>query len=261
VSEPATLECHGLVKSYGDRPIIAGLDLTVRAAEFSVVLGPSGAGKTTLLRCLSGLSPVTGGSVAINGEIVHSVPQDVAVVFQEYNKSLYPWMTLEQNVWFGLRGVSSAVARERAMTALERVGLGESASLHPWQVSGGMQQRVAIARALAREAGLVIMDEPFASVDALTKIHLEQLLLDIWTETPFTCVFVTHDIEEAVYMADRLFVLSHRPTTLKEEFIIDLPRPRDQISTKQLPRFQELRKRAFDLIEGVGHGAARTAQQ
>ncbi|MGP3533195.1 ABC transporter ATP-binding protein [Microbacterium sp. RD1] len=250
--EPVTLRTAGLVKSFPDRDVIGGLDLSIRAGEFSVVLGPSGAGKTTLLRCLSGLTPVTSGVVEVGGTPVRSVPRDVAVVFQDYNRSLYPWLTLERNVTFGLRGVSRGQARARAREALDRVGLADAADLHPWEVSGGMQQRATIARAIAAEAGLVIMDEPFASVDALTKVHLEQLLLKIWHETPFTCVFVTHDIEEAVYLADRLFVLSPRPSTLREEIVVDLPRPRDPLATKALPRFQELRTHVYGLIEGVG---------
>jgi NitT/TauT family transport system ATP-binding protein len=192
----------------------------------------------------------TAGQVEIDGRRVSGVAEDVAVVFQEYNRSLYPWMTLEENVRFGLRGVSKSQAKLRAATALDRVGLSDSLKMYPWQVSGGMQQRTAIARALAAEAGLVIMDEPFASVDALTKIHLEQLLLKIWGETPFTCVFVTHDIEEAVYLADRLFVLSPRPSRLREEIVVDLPRPRDPVTTKALPEFQRIRQQAFALIEG-----------
>lgn len=252
MSEPVSLETRGLVKAYDDRPVIDGLNITVSAGEFVVVLGPSGAGKTTLLRCLSGLARPTAGDVLIRGVPVNGVPKDVAVVFQEYNKSLYPWLTIEANVRFGLRGIPKQEAKSRAKDALERVGLTDSADLHPWQVSGGMQQRAAIARSLAAGAGLVIMDEPFASVDALTKIHLEQLLLEIWTDTPFTCIFVTHDIEEAVYLADRLYVLSERPARVRREIVVDLPRPREQLATKAMDRFQELRAEAFGLIEGVG---------
>jgi NitT/TauT family transport system ATP-binding protein len=250
--EPVSLRTSALVKDFPEREVIGGLDLSISAGEFAVVLGPSGAGKTTLLRCLSGLAPATSGTVEIDGRPVRGVPRDVAVVFQDYNRSLYPWLTLERNVMFGLRGMPRQRARTRAREALARVGLADAADLHPWEVSGGMQQRAAIARAIAAEAGLVIMDEPFASVDALTKVHLEQLLLTIWNETPFTCVFVTHDIEEAVYLADRLYVLSPRPSTLREEIVVDLPRPRDPIATKALPRFQELRTHVYGLIEGVG---------
>lgn len=258
--EPVGLKCEALVKSYGDRPVINGLDLTIHPAELSVVLGPSGAGKTTLLRCLSGLTQPTAGRVLIDGAPITGVADDVAVVFQDYSRSLYPWMTLEKNVRFGLRSLNRRQARAKALEALERVGLSDSTQLYPWQISGGMQQRTAIARALAVEAPLLIMDEPFASVDALTKIHLEQLLLQVWGETPFTCIFVTHDIEEAVYLADRLFVLSHRPSQLRQEFVVDLPRPRDQLATKALPRFHEIRKAAFELIEGTGKAASPAIQ-
>lgn len=250
--EPLELIGESIVKSYGDKTVIADLSLKVPAGEFAVVLGPSGCGKTTLLRCLSGLTKVNSGEVRIGGEVVRGVPKDVAVVFQEYNKSLFPWKSLEENIVFALRGMSKAAAHKKAIEALDRVGLADSADHLPWQVSGGMQQRAAIARCLAMDAGLVIMDEPFASVDALTKIHLETLLLDIWTETPFTCVFVTHDIEEAVYLADTLFVLSGRPTKLREQIVTELPRPRDQLATKRLDRFQVAREHAYSLIEGVG---------
>jgi NitT/TauT family transport system ATP-binding protein len=252
MSEPLGLQARGVVKSFTGRTVIDGLSFDVKAGEFAVILGPSGCGKTTLLRCLSGLTEATAGEVLINGAKISGVPDDVAVVFQDYSKSLYPWLTLEANVRFGLTHLLKQDAKERALHALERVGLADAADLHPWEVSGGMQQRAAIARALAVEATLVIMDEPFASVDAITKIHLEDLLLKIWEETPFTCIFVTHDIEEAVYMADRLLVLTERPTSLRKEFVVDLPRPRDPIATKALPRFQELRREAFGLIEGVG---------
>lgn len=255
----AALQCRNLSKSFAagseQRAVLRQVSLAVNASEFAVVLGPSGCGKTTLLRCLSGLLTPDSGEVTIDGQQVGGVPDNAAVVFQEYNKSLFPWMTLEKNVRFGLLGLSKKEARERAAFALDRVGLSESANLYPWQVSGGMQQRAAIARALAREAKLLIMDEPFASVDALTRIHLENMLLNIWKESRFTIVFVTHDVEEAIYLADRVVVLSSRPTYIREEFPVDLPRPRHPVETKALPKFQELHRKAFELIDGtrIGH--------
>lgn len=257
MTEPLDLIGDGIVKSYGENTILGGLSLNVSAGEFAVVLGPSGCGKTTLLRCLSGLTDLTDGEVRIGGKPVKGVPKDVAVVFQDYNRSLFPWKTLEQNITFALRGMPRQEARRKASRALDRVGLADAKDHLPWQVSGGMQQRAAIARCLAMEAGLVIMDEPFASVDALTKMHLENQLMEIWTETPFTCIFVTHDIAEAVYMADKLFVLSGRPTRVREEIPVNLGRPRDQIETKRLDRFQHLREHAYSLIEGVGVATAR----
>lgn len=252
--EEAALECNKVEKTFmmGDqtaRRVIDDLTLRVQTGEFAVILGPSGCGKTTLLRMFSGLLRPDVGQVHVRGEEVRGVPHDVAVVFQEYNKSLFPWLTLERNVRFSLQGLPKAEAKERAQKALAQVGLSESAHQYPWQVSGGMQQRTAIARALACEAKLVIMDEPFASVDALTRIQLEQMLLDIWSRVGFTVVFVTHDIEEAVFLADRIFVLSGRPTSVKEEIAVDLPRPRDPLATKALPKFQELREEAFRLID------------
>lgn len=259
MSDSSGLECRSISKHYASgsemRHVIDGLSFSVKPGEFAVVVGPSGCGKTTLLRCMSGLTGLDSGSVVINGEEVHDVPKNVAVVFQEYNKSLYPWMTLEANVQFPLRGLPKGAALERSREALSRVGLLDSANFYPWQVSGGMQQRAAIARALALRASLVIMDEPFASVDALTRLHLETMLLDIWTEMQFTAVMVTHDIEEAIFLADRVFVLSGRPTRLLAEIPVDLPRPRDAVSTKALPEFLELRKKILGLIEGVNAGA------
>ena len=255
VFEGATLECKNVHKSFRSsqtaRHVIDDLSLRVDGGEFAVILGPSGCGKTTLLRMFSGLLAPDLGEVRIRKEAVRGVPRDVAVVFQEYNKSLFPWLTLERNVRFALHGLPRAVAKERALRALEQVGLDESAQHYPWQVSGGMQQRTAIARALACQAKLVIMDEPFASVDALTRIQLEKMLLSIWRTVRFTVVFVTHDIEEAVFLADRIFVLSGRPTSVKEEIVVDLPRPRDPLTTKALPRFHELRARAFTLIDST----------
>ncbi len=255
VSDGVSLECRDLAKNFTagstQRVVLQGLSLAVNPSEFTVILGPSGCGKTTMLRCLSGLIAPDSGSVTIDGRPVKGVPTDVAVVFQEYNKSLFPWMSLDKNIRFGLHGLDKRTAIERSARALERVQLSESADLYPWQVSGGMQQRAAIARALAREAKLLIMDEPFASVDALTRLHLENMLLDIWQESRFTVVFVTHDIEEAIYLADRVIVLSGRPTHVRDEIVVDLPRPRHPVETKGLPRFRELHRRAFDLIEGA----------
>ncbi len=254
VFDGATLECDKVQKTFllkdrTPRRVIDDLTLRVEAGEFAVILGPSGCGKTTLLRIFSGLLRPDAGAVYVRGEEVRSVPRDVAVVFQEYNKSLFPWLTLDRNVRFALQGLPKEVAKERARKALAQVGLAESAHQYPWQVSGGMQQRTAIARALACEAKLVIMDEPFASVDALTRIQLEQMMLDIWSRVGFSVVFVTHDIEEAVFLADRIFVLSGRPTSVKEEIVVDLPRPRDPLATKALPKFQELREEVFKLID------------
>ena len=222
-------------------------DLSLEPGEIVALVGPSGCGKSTALRLLAGLEQPTRGQVRRA-----SAPGETAVVFQDYSKSLFPWLTLERNVMFGLRVGSRKEARERARAALDRVGLSGYESHYPWQVSGGMQQRTAIARALAREASMVVFDEPFAAIDALTRIQQEDGLLGLWSEFGFTALFVTHDVDEAVYLSDRLVILGPRPTYVAREVAIDLPRPRDQVATRSLPAFQEYRAMALETL-GVVH--------
>jgi NitT/TauT family transport system ATP-binding protein len=225
-------------------------DLTFcqREGEFLVLVGPSGCGKTTMLRCLSALLPVTTGEVRFDGEPVTSVPESLAVVFQDYTRSLYPWLTVRRNVGFALDRVPKAERAGRIDEALAHVGLGDFGDHYPWQLSGGMQQRAAIARAVAARPRILLMDEPFASVDAQTRTTLESMVLDLWQEYGWTVLLVTHDIDEAVFLADRVLVLSQRPSRILEEVTIDLPRPRDQIETRALPEFQEYRKHVMRLI-------------
>jgi NitT/TauT family transport system ATP-binding protein len=265
VPENAIIDVRGLRKRYISASgtvteVIDGIDFTVASGEFLAVLGPSGCGKTTLLRCLSGLLAPDAGTVEHDGAPASGVPPWASVVFQEYNRTLFPWLTVEKNVRFGLSGRSEGEPRERALHALESVHLADFADYYPWQLSGGMQQRVAIARAIATGPRLLLMDEPFASVDALTRIHLEDMLLELWQELRFSAVFVTHDIEEAIYLADRVLTLSRRPSTVLAELDVDIPRPRDQLETKALPAFQELRSQAFRLVESASGrgGASRT---
>jgi NitT/TauT family transport system ATP-binding protein len=256
-SEAPSLECRDLHKSFPgpdgtSAPVIGGLSFKVKPGEFVSVLGPSGAGKTTLLRCITGLDRVDSGEVLLGGAVTHGVAAETAVVFQDYSKSLFPWLNLERNVMFGLKCASKREARDRARTALGRVGLDGYEDHYPWQISGGMQQRTAIARALAREASMVVFDEPFAAIDALTRIQQEDGLLDLWAEFGFTALFVTHDVDEAVYLSDRLVVLGPRPTYVAREVVIDLPRPRDQVATRSLPAFSEYRAIALETL-GVAH--------
>lgn len=255
-SEAPGLECVDLRKSFpgpdgGAAQIIDGLSFVIQPGQFVSVLGPSGAGKTTLLRCITGLDVVDSGEVILGGRATKGVAPETAVVFQDYSKSLFPWLTLERNVMFGLR-LPRAQARERAREALERVGLIDFIGHYPWQVSGGMQQRTAIARALARQSSLVVFDEPFAAVDALTRIQQEDGLLGLWAEFGFTALFVTHDVDEAVYLSDRVLILAPRPTYVAKELVIDLPRPRDQVETRSLPEFQRYRAEALEML-GVAH--------
>jgi NitT/TauT family transport system ATP-binding protein len=236
---------------------VADLSFEVADREFLCVVGSSGCGKTTMLRCLGGLEPPTSGRITLHGRQVAGPPKDVALVFQDYGRSLLPWMTVERNVSFPLRykGVPGARAQATTREALEAVGLAGRERSYPWQLSGGMQQRVAIARALAYQPRILLMDEPFASVDAQTRSGLEDLLLDVWRRFAITVLFVTHDIDEAVYLADRVLVLDS-PASARLSLTVDLPRPRDQLQTKRLPEFA---KRRSELLAALAGGAGPPA--
>ncbi|MBW8486587.1 ABC transporter ATP-binding protein [Actinomadura sp. PM05-2] len=240
------------------RSVEAVRDLTfgVAAGEFACIVGPSGAGKTTLLKCVAGLLGCTGGEVVLEGARVTGPPPGMAVVFQEYGRSLFPWMTVRQNVELPLkeRRVPKARRRELVDEALDAVGLGEARHAHPWQLSGGMQQRVAIARAVAYEPHVLLMDEPFAAVDAQTRADLEDLVRDLWKRLGVTVLFVTHDIDESVYLGQRVIVLSNSPTVVLEEVAVDLPAERDQLATRSDPRFAELRARVYKLVQQAKSG-------
>ena len=254
----ALLEVCGLRKTYGGhgREVEALRDITlsVGKGEFLSVVGPSGCGKTTLLKCIAGLIGATDGSVVLDGEPVTGPSAGMGVVFQDYGRSLFPWMSVRKNVELPLRHkIESKTARaERVSRALEAVGLPDAGSAYPWQLSGGMQQRVAIARALAFEPLVLLMDEPFAAVDAQTREDLEDLVRSLWAASGVTVLLVTHDIDEAVYLGDRVAVLSTSPTTVKDDVVIDLPVDRDQGSTRTLPRFAELRTRIYNQIRHPG---------
>ena len=233
---------------------LGGITFGVGRGEFVAVVGPSGAGKTTLLRCLAGLLHPTAGEVVFEGRRVDSVPADLTLVFQDYRRSLYPWLRVADNVEFPIKnaGVPKAERAERVSRALADVGLAAHAGKYPGQLSGGMQQRVSIARALAYQPNVMLMDEPFASVDAQTRATLEDLLLDVWRRHDQTIVFVTHDIDESVYLADRVVVLSNGPSHVMAEIEVDIARPRDQIETRADPRFVELRAEVAKLIRAAG---------
>jgi NitT/TauT family transport system ATP-binding protein len=258
MSSAPILQVASLAKSYplrgGVTEAIADVSFTVSPGEFVCVVGPSGCGKTTLLKCLAGLLPPTSGEVLLKGERVRRPPPQMGFVFQDYSNSLLPWLRVDKNVTFPLRHKGVAPRRRAALAEemLRVVGLSEFARHYPWQLSGGMQQRVAIARALAYEPEILLMDEPFASVDAQTRGDLEDLLLEIWGRYGVTTVFVTHDIDESVYLADRVIVLSRRPSTVAHHCPIGLPRPRHQITTKELPQFARLRSEVMRTISQAG---------
>jgi NitT/TauT family transport system ATP-binding protein len=240
----------GLSKSFGEHRVFSGVDCLVQRGDVLLLVGVNGAGKTTLLRCLAGLVRPTAGEALFEGEALRRVPEQVGVVFQDYGRSLYPWLTVGRNISLPLkvRGVDKATRTARIDEVLRAVGLAGEARHYPWQLSGGMQQRVAIARSLVYRPELLLMDEPFASVDAQTRVELEDLILRVSDEFNVTVVFVTHDIDEAVYLADRVVVLSSSPAVVREVVPVSLPRPRDQFTTKKDDRFAELRRHILELV-------------
>ncbi|WP_328469398.1 ABC transporter ATP-binding protein [Actinoplanes sp. NBC_00393] len=249
------LEVKGLRKVYrsGSREVEALRDLTftVDSGDLVCLVGPSGCGKTTLLRCISGLLDPTGGDVRVNGKAVDGPPPGMAVVFQEYGRSLFPWMSVRDNVELPLKQKKVARNRRKELVdeALDAVGLTGTESAYPWQLSGGMQQRVAIARAVAYEPQTLLMDEPFAAVDAQTRADLEDLVRSLWKRLNVTILFVTHDIDESVYLGQRVVMLSSSPTVVQDELVIDLPAERDQLHTRADPRFVELRTKVYEQIQ------------
>jgi NitT/TauT family transport system ATP-binding protein len=249
------LEIRKLGKTYGTGEkathAIADVSFAVEDGEFVCVVGPSGCGKARLLKCVGGLLSPGSGEVLLRGRKVTSPPEEMALVFQEYGRSLMPWSSVWNNVLLPLRHKKLAATKRKTLVeeALAAVGLTRFSHHYPWQLSGGMQQRVAIARALAYQPSILLMDEPFASVDAQTRGDLEDLVLQVREEFAVTIVFVTHDIDESVYLSDRVVVLTHAPTEVKEIIDVDLPFPRDQITTKELPEFAHLRGHVYRLIK------------
>jgi NitT/TauT family transport system ATP-binding protein len=231
---------------------IDGVSFDAAAGELVSIVGPSGCGKSTLLRCVAGLLRPARGQVTLNDKAVERVPDGLAVVFQDYSRSLYPWLTVLDNVALPLRRqpLSRAGRREAALAALAAVGLADAADRHPWQLSGGMQQRVAIARAIACHPTLLLMDEPFGSVDAQTREDLEDLILSVRRDQGMTILLVTHDIDESVYVGDRVLVLTPGPGKVLADLRVGLPATRDQISTKQDPAFIQLRTQVGRLVRG-----------
>jgi NitT/TauT family transport system ATP-binding protein len=247
---PVALRVSGLGHRYGpDAPALLDVSFDVRPGGLVCLVGPSGCGKSTLLRAVAGLLIPTSGAVHLDGRPVRGVPAELAVVFQDYSRSLFPWLSVRGNVELPLRGrADRAERRERAEEALKQVGLDGQGGRYPRRLSGGMQQRVAIARALAHRPALLLLDEPFASVDAQTRADLEDLLLRVRAEHDMTVLLVTHDIDEAVYLADRVVVLSPAPASVAAVLDVDLPTARDQIGTRADPGFVRLRTEVARLL-------------
>ncbi|KRF43027.1 nitrate ABC transporter ATP-binding protein [Paenibacillus sp. Soil787] len=247
----AKIEIRELSKVYkgrnGDTVALQNTDLTIMQNEFVSVVGPSGCGKTTLLNIIGGLEPSTSGSVKVDGIEVKGPGKDRGVVFQQY--ALFPWKTVQKNVEFGLklRGLSKQERKEKAEYYLELVGLKDFANAYPKELSGGMKQRVAIARAYAVQPEVLLMDEPFGALDAQTRAQLQEELLKTWQKEKKTCFFITHDVEEAVILAQRVIIMSARPGRIKEIIDIDIPYPRDQ-STKLDPRFISIKNEIWSKV-------------
>jgi len=238
----------------GVKHVLDGISYDVTEGHFVSIVGPSGVGKTTLLRLLTGLARPTGGSITVGEERLSGAPKGLAVVLQDYTRSLMPWLTVEKNIALplGNEGLTKAERTERIRSSLAEVGLEGSERSYPWQLSGGMQQRVSIARALAVRPRLLVMDEPFASVDAQTRFDLEDLVLKVRDDFHITTIMVTHDIDEATYLSDEVVVLYGKPAQVHDVVQIDLPFPRSQVVTRNDPRFAELRTRIYEKVRGLG---------
>jgi NitT/TauT family transport system ATP-binding protein len=239
------------IKGEQEVPACENISFSVDKGEFVCIVGPSGCGKTTLLKCICHLLKPTTGKVFINEKEIKSPPKEMILIFQDYSRSLFPWRTVLKNVLFVLekKNLSEKERLKIARSALASVYLNGFENHYPWELSGGMQQRVAIARAIAFNPNIMLMDEPFASVDAQTRSDLEDTILEIWSRFSQTILLVTHDIEEAIYLADRVLVLSGRPSEIREEIKIDLGRPRNQLATKEDKRFIEYRHHIYTLIK------------
>ncbi|MBR0641732.1 ABC transporter ATP-binding protein [Plastoroseomonas hellenica] len=248
------LELDAVTKEFPSRSgpparVMDQVSLSVREGEFMAVLGPSGCGKSTLLQMAAGLLPVSDGAVRIAGRRITAPPPEAVYVFQQYTRSLLPWRSVRDNVGFAVEHrLGRRRAREVAEAQLGQVGLEGFGDHFPWQLSGGMQQRVAIARALAAEPAMLLMDEPFSAVDALTRLDLQALILEIWARRRLTVLLVTHDVDEAITLADRIAVLTRRPARMAEMVEVGLPRPRDAVATREAPQFLALRRRLLDRL-------------
>lgn len=233
--------------------VLDRISYEVQEHDFVSIVGPSGVGKTTLLRLLTGLMPPTSGKIVIDGKAINGPPEGLAVVLQDYTRSLMPWLNVEKNLAMPLKRlkVPRAEMKVRIDEALEEVGLGGQNKRYPWQLSGGMQQRVSIARALATRPKILVMDEPFASVDAQTRFSLEDLVLKIRADYGITTLMVTHDIDEAVYLSDHIIVLHGKPAKVSDLVTVDLPFPRSQVQTRNDHRFAALRTRVYEQVQGL----------
>lgn len=238
------VEVRNLTKRFGDLTVLDGINFNIKEGELLAIVGPTGCGKTTFLNTLSKLMPTTEGNIYINGEEADPKKHNLAYVFQE--PTCLPWRTVRENVAYGMevKGVGKEEREDRATKIMDLVGLTSCADLYPNQVSASMMQRIAVSRAFAVNPDLLLMDEPYGQLDVKLRFYLEDELVNIWRKLNSTVLFVTHNIEEAVYVAERILVLINKPTKIKAEIPVDLPRPRDLLN----PKFIELRKEVTELI-------------
>ena len=237
-------------KTFDSFTALKGVSLDIEAGAFVSLIGPSGCGKSTLLEILGGLLAPSSGEILLKGKRVSGPPPEVIYVFQQYNRSLFPWRTVRNNIAFGLEamGMSAAEIGEKCSEYIELVGLSGFEHHYPHQISGGMQQRVAVARALARQPDVLLMDEAFGSVDAQTRAGLQDLLLRLWREYRFTVMFVTHDIDEAIYVSEKVVVLSSSPASIRTTIVTDLSYPRHQVRTRETERYLAHRRQLYSLV-------------
>jgi NitT/TauT family transport system ATP-binding protein len=246
------IEVRGVSVSFGTKRVLTDIGFRVEAGEFLCIVGPSGCGKTTLLRLLAGLVAPTAGQIQVAGEQVRGPARERAIVFQDYSKALLPWRTVAGNVELSLEasGVPGAERSRRVEGLLAKMGLAQAARQYPGQLSGGMQQRVQIARALAQQPTVLLMDEPFGALDAITRQGLQDELARLVAEHGTTVVFITHDLEEAIYLGDRVIVLEANPGRIAERIAVDIARPRSQLETREDSHFLAYRHRLFGLLQG-----------
>lgn len=237
----------------GVKHVLKDISFTLNEGEFASIVGPSGVGKTTLLRLLTGLMQPTAGTIEFKGMPITAPPAGLSVVLQDYTRSLMPWLTVEKNISLPLKkmGLSKSETQQIIGDVLNEVGLAGNQKNYPWQLSGGMQQRVAIARAIAVRPQLLIMDEPFASVDAQTRFDLEDLVLRVRDDFKITTAMVTHDIDEAVYLSDKVIVLYGSPAAVKDIIEVRLPVPRSQVDTRGHETFADLRTKIYEEVRGI----------
>jgi NitT/TauT family transport system ATP-binding protein len=242
----AKIAVEGVHKTFrtkkGDVVVLDGVDLEVLPEEFVAIVGPSGCGKSTLLNCIAGFEPFDQGRIAIDGEAVVGLSRKRVFVFQE--TGIFPWLTVRENIGFGLFDVSAAEREERVERYVRLVGLEGFERSYPNELSGGMKQRVEFARALAVESDVLYLDEPFGALDAFTRLEMRREIQRIWKATKKTCLLVTHDVEEAVELGDRIAVMTRRPATIQEVLGNGLPRPRDPDAAE----FRALKQRIFDIL-------------